>query len=138
MNKREKAFIRSARIAHLATADKKGRPLVVPICYVFDGKALYTPIDEKPKRTEPLRLRRIQNILANPEVAVVVDRYDDDWRRLAYVLIFGRAKVLTRGQKHQRAVRLLRSKYPQYRQMTLHERPIIHITPIRWKIWGAL
>ena len=121
LSKKEAGFIRSARVAHLATADKKGHPLVVPICYVFDGKELYTPIDEKPKRSSPLRLKRIQNILANPQVSVVVDRYDENWKRLAYALIYGKAKVLLRGTEHKKAVTLLRKKYSQYRQMAIHE-----------------
>ena len=110
----------------------------MPICYVFDGKELYSPIDEKPKQTSPLLLKRVRNIRANPYVSVVVDRYDDDWRRLAYVLITGKAKVLTKGRNHKRAVLLLRSKYPQYRKMAIHERPIICITLTRLKSWGAL
>ncbi len=132
------AFLRSARVAHLATSDNRGRALVVPICYVFDGKELYSPIDEKPKQTSPLLLKRVRNIRANPYVSVVVDRYDDDWRRLAYVLITGRAEVLSKGRRHKRAVLLLRSKYPQYRQMAIHDRPIIRITPTRLKSWGKL
>lgn len=138
MTKKEKAFIRSARVARLATADRKGHPFVVPICYVFDGQELYSPIDEKPKQTFPLLLKRVRNIRANPHVSVVVDRYDDDWQRLAYVLIIGKAKVLVKGQKHKRAVLLLRRKYPQYRQMAIHDRPIIRITPTHLKSWGAL
>jgi PPOX class probable F420-dependent enzyme len=122
-------------VAHLATADEKGRPHVIPICFVIDGKELYSPIDEKPKKTSPLLLKRIRNIRANPHVAVVVDRYDDNWKRLAYVLILGRAKILLRGARHKKAVRLLRKKYPQYRKMRLEERPIIRITPTRWKSW---
>ncbi len=132
------AFIRSARVARLATADKKGRPLVIPICYALDGEEIYSPIDEKPKRTSPLLLKRIINIRSNPHVSVVIDRYDDDWRKLAYVLITGKAKVLVKGQKHKRAVLLLRRKYPQYRQMAIHERPIIRIKPSRIKSWGLL
>ena len=138
LSRKETAFVRSARVAHLATADKSGRPYVVPICYVFDGKGFYSPIDEKPKKSLPLRLKRIRNIRANPHVAVVVDRYDENWQRLAYVLIVGRAKVLLRGARHGRAVRLLRRKYPQYRKMRLEERPLIRIAPSRWKSWGRL
>ena len=130
-------LLRSARVAHLATADQRGRPHVIPICFVFDGKELYSPIDEKPKRTSPLLLKRIRNIQANPYVSVVADRYDENWKRLAYVLITGKAKVLLRGPKHKRALRLLRRKYPQYRKMRLEERPIIRITPARWKSWGS-
>ena len=138
MDHKTTAFIRLARVARLATADKTGRPHVIPICFALDGKELYSPIDEKPKKTAPLRLKRIRNIKANPHVAVVIDRYDEDWRRLAYVLIVGKAKLLMRGARHKRAVRLLRKKYPQYKKMRLEERPMIQITPLQWKSWEAV
>lgn len=138
MTGKEKIFIRSARVAHLATADRRGKPHVIPICFVFDGKALYSPIDEKPKKTSALHLKRVQNILENPHVAVVIDRYDENWKRLAYVLIRGRAKLLTTGQRRDKAVLLLRRKYPQYRRMAIHERPMIRITPTHVKSWGTL
>ena len=132
------AFLRSARVAHLATADREGQPHVIPICFAFDGAELYSPIDEKPKKRLPLLLKRIKNIRENPQVSVVVDRYDDDWSRLAYVLITGRAKVLVKGQRRHRAVLLLRRKYPQYRHMAIYDRPMIQIRPARCKSWGAL
>jgi len=138
VTRREKLFVQSARIARLATADDKGRPHVIPICFALDGKQLFSPIDEKPKKTAPLRLKRIRNIKANPHVAVVIDRYDEDWRQLAYVLIKGRAKILLKGPKHKRAIQLLRKKYPQYRKMRLEERPMIQITPLQWKSWEAV
>ena len=125
-------------MARLATADRAGRPHVIPICFAFDGKEIYSPIDEKPKKISPLLLKRIKNIRANPSVSVVVDRYDDDWKKLTYVLITGKARVLTRGQKHKRAVLLLRRKYFQYRQMAIHERPIILIRPTYVTSWGKL
>lgn len=133
-----KRFIRSARVAHLATADRKGRPHVIPICYVFDGKTLYFAIDEKPKKSSPLRLKRIRNIRANPHVSLVIDRYDEDWKKLAYVLITGRARVLIQGKEHHRAVLLLRRKYPQYRRMAIQDRPMIQIRPTRVISWGKL
>jgi PPOX class probable F420-dependent enzyme len=129
-------FIRAARVAHLATADAKSQPHVVPICFVFDGKHFYSPIDEKPKRTRPAKLKRVINIQANAQAALVIDRYSEDWKRLAYILIRGTAKILHRGAAHAEAVRRLRRKYPQYRQMAIHTRPMIQITPIRWILWG--
>jgi len=132
------AFLHSARVAHLATADREGRPHVIPICFAFDGKALYSPIDEKPKRTSPLGLKRVRNILENPHVAVVVDRYDENWKKLAYILIRGRARLLTRGENYRKAVFLLRRKYPQYRHMAIQDRPMIQIKPTRVKSWGNL
>ena len=110
---RASRLIRTARVAHLATADKSGKPHVIPICFVFDGKYFYSPIDEKPKRAAPATLKRLKNIRENPNVALVVDRYDEDWRKLAYVVIFGKARILQSGEKHRRAVKLLRKKYPQ-------------------------
>jgi hypothetical protein len=69
---------------------------------------------------------------------VVVDDYSDDWSRLAYVLIRGRADVLMKGEAHEGALRLLRAKYPQYRKMALEDRPIIRITPESLVSWGAI
>jgi PPOX class probable F420-dependent enzyme len=137
LNKKKKAFIRAARVAHLATADAKGQPHVIPICFVFDGKEFFSPIDEKPKRTAPMKLKRLRNIAENPNVSLVIDRYSEDWRRLAYVLITGKAKVLFRGKKHERTVKSLRSKYAQYRRMAIDERPMIVITPTRFRCWGS-
>ena len=137
MTTKVKRFIRSARVARLATADRKGRPHAVPICFALDGKALYSPIDEKPKKSSPLKLKRIKNIRANSDVAVVIDHYDENWKKLAYVLITGRATILLGGQKHKRAVLLLRRKYPQYRRMAIQDRPMIRIRPTRVRSWGT-
>jgi PPOX class probable F420-dependent enzyme len=130
-------MLREARVARLATADARGHPHVIPICFVFDGRAIYTAIDEKPKLASPKRLRRIRNIEANPGVALVVDHYDEDWVRLRYVLVSGTAQVIEGGDDHARAVALLQDKYPQYRAMRLEGRPMIKITPGRVVAWAA-
>ena len=136
LTRKERAFIRAARIAHLASADAAGQPHVIPICFVLDRNELFSPIDEKPKQTSPRPLKRLRNISQNPQIAVLVDRYEEDWRKLAYVLVIGTAKILLRGKRHDRAVKLLRRKYPQYRSMALEERPIICITPARAVSWS--
>ena len=130
-------FVRSARVAHLATADARGMPHVIPICFVFDGKNFYSPIDEKPKRTVPRKLKRLRNIKENPQVALVIDRYDENWTKLAYILIMGKARVLVSGAKHRKAVHLLRRKYSQYRKMRIDRLPMILIGPTRTTSWGA-
>jgi PPOX class probable F420-dependent enzyme len=135
---RASRLIRSARTAHLATSDKSGQPHVIPICFVYDGKCFYSPIDEKPKRTIPSKLKRLKNIRENSNVALVIDLYDEDWRKLAYVLVIGKARILQSGEKHRSAVQLLRKKYPQYRSMAIHERPMIAITANRVVSWGEL
>jgi len=125
-----------ARVARLATADRRGRPHVVPICFAAAGRRLYSAIDEKPKRAAPLRLKRIRNILANPHVALVVDAYREDWRRLWYILVIGTAEGIGPGSaEHAAALKVLRRKYRQYRRMRLEERPVLAITPARIVTW---
>lgn len=132
-------FIRSHRVARLATASAEGHPAVVPICYVFDGELIYTPIDEKPKSVAPGSLSRVRNIRANANVAVVIDDYSEDWSELVYVIISGPAEIVSPDDnafEHARAVALLREKYPQYLSMKLDNRPIIRIIPGRIKRWA--
>jgi PPOX class probable F420-dependent enzyme len=138
LSRKEATFIRSARVAHLASADLADHTHVIPICFIFDGKDFYSPIDEKPKRAKPKNLKRLKNISENPQVSLVIDHYDDDWRKLVYVLVHGKARILMRGVKHKRAVRLLRRKYPQYRAMALDGRPMILITPKRFQSWSGV
>ncbi|MFY9609378.1 MAG: TIGR03668 family PPOX class F420-dependent oxidoreductase [Blastocatellia bacterium] len=132
-------FIREHRVARLATADGDGRPSVIPICYVVDGGTIYSPLDEKPKSVDVQRLKRVRNIEANPHVSLVIDDYSDDWSKLVYVKIGGRADVLLPGHvEHARAVELLRYKYPQYLAMAIEERPIIKITVTQVKRWAMI
>jgi PPOX class probable F420-dependent enzyme len=125
----------AARVGRLATADREGRPLVVPVCYVFDGAHLYSAVDAKPKRTR--ELRRLRNIGENPRVSLVVDEYDEDWTRLRYVIVEGHAEVLTDGADFSRAVDLLVSKYPQYRALGLprDRGAMVRVTPDRVLAW---
>ena len=131
--------LEQARVARLATADSRGRPHLVPVCFAFDGRAFYTPLDRKPKQRPPDELRRVQNIKANPQVALLVDEYGEDWRRLWHILIRGRARLLRRGAHWRTAHRLLKRKYPQYRTGWLPaEAPVIQILPKRMAAWGRL
>jgi PPOX class probable F420-dependent enzyme len=133
------AFLQEQRLGHLATADDAGQPHVVPVCYVCDGQSLYIALDAKPKRVASQQLKRVRNILQNPHVALVVDRYSEDWSRLAYVLIQGTAALLTPdGDEQQQAVTLLRDRYPQYHSMPIDEQPVIAIRPQSVVAWGSL
>ena len=126
------AFIAGARLGRLATADGTGQPLVVPICYAWDGEALVTAIDAKPKRAGDLK--RVRNIRENPKVSVVIDHYDEDWRRPRWVIIQGLAEILTAGRDFAAGIDLLLSKYPQYRNMglSLDTGTMIKVRP--WKV----
>ncbi len=130
-------FVQAQRVARMATVDARGRPHVVPIVYAYADGCLYTPIDRKPKTASPERLQRVRNILANPQVQVIVDRYEEDWRRLRYVQLRGRAELIRRGDEHRRALQLLERKYAQYGELPLEGRPVIKIVIERAVAWGA-
>jgi PPOX class probable F420-dependent enzyme len=132
------SFIVTHRVARLATAGSGGQPLVVPICYAFDGRAFYSALDEKPKRVEADRLQRVRNISENPMAALVIDDYSEDWSQLAYVLVKGQADILQPGSdEHRRAVELLREKYDQYRAMAIDQAPLIRLVPVTIKHWRS-
>src|SRR5260221_12932071 len=88
----EAAFVQAQRVARLATSDADGHPHIVPVCYAFDGTRFYTPLDEKHKRVNESRLQRVRNIEARHEAEMLIDKYDDDWSRLGYVQVSGRAE----------------------------------------------
>jgi PPOX class probable F420-dependent enzyme len=136
-----RAKLEDARVARLATLDARLRPHIVPVCFAYDGKVFYTAIDQKPKRVVPERLTRLRNILAAPQVALLIDRYDEDWTQLWYVLIRGKAKLIPMSGHKERAwaLRKLRAKYPQYTETMLpNDAPIIRITPDRTAFWGKV
>ena len=131
-----------APVGHLSTAANSGAPHVIPVCFALDqyesGAAIYIVLDRKPKRTALTRLRRVRNILENPQVALVVDRYDTDWTKLWYVLVTGVAELVEGedSSDRRRAIRLLRDKYPQYREMDIDDNPVIKINPGRVVAWS--
>src|SRR3989454_12669114 len=127
----EATFVRAQRVARLATADGDGHPHVVPVCYAFDGARFYTALDEKPKRVAGKELRRVRNIEARHEASLVIDQYDDDWSRLGYVLVYGRADLIAPGDPlHERALALLRERYAQYREMDLERQLVVGVTTV--------
>ena len=127
----------TAPVGRLATADTAGAPHVIPMCYAFDGQVIYSVLDQKPKRASLARLKRVRNIQANPQVALVVDHYEADWQRLWYILLTGQAELLLEGNERVEAIKLLRRKYPQYQDMSIDDNPVIKITPTRVVSWGT-
>jgi PPOX class probable F420-dependent enzyme len=133
-------FLEAHEVGHLATAGADGAPHVVPVCYALDDAGLYFVADLKPKRGPARALARLRNLRANPRAALVVDDYDDDWTRLAWVLVRGTATFLDAPQSHAAALSLLRRRYPQYRAMALDDpaaHPVVRITPVRVVTWRA-
>ncbi len=136
----EIAFMQAHKVARLATADADGHPHLVPVCYAFDGRRFYTPLDEKPKRVDESKLRRVRNIVARHEASLLIDHYDDaDWSQLGYVLVHGRAELIApEDAGHTGAIRLLRDRYAQYRTMKLETSTVIAITPESIVSWGNI
>lgn len=136
-----RARLEEARAARLATMDAKRGPHIVPVCFTFDGEVFYTAIDKKPKRVAPERLARLQNIRAAPRVALLIDKYDEDWTQLWYILVRGKAKLIPMSAHKERAwaIHKLRAKYPQYAAgMLADDASIIRITPERTTLWGKV
>jgi PPOX class probable F420-dependent enzyme len=137
LTKTQRRFLHESRVGRLASADKSGMPHVIPVCFGVSENTLYVTIDEKPKRRDR-PLKRVRNILENPQTAFVCDRWDEDWSRLGWVMLRGPAEILHDGAEHDRAQALLRERYPQYRAMNLAELPVIALRVERATSWGNL
>lgn len=135
LTERQTVLLNQTPIGHLATADGHGRPHVIPVCFACDGQRIYSALDAKPKSGSLRSLRRVRNILANPQVSLVLDHYEADWSKLWYLLVSGKAELLEPCHEQAAAIALLRAKYPQYREMDLDDSPVIKITPERATGW---
>jgi PPOX class probable F420-dependent enzyme len=124
----------AARVARLATTDPDGRPHLVPIVFALEGDTLYSAVDRKPKRST--KLRRIENARERPDVTVLVDHYDDDWGRLWWIRLRGRARVLDEGEEREHALELLQEKYPQYRDEP-PDGPVLAVDVTDVRDWAA-
>jgi PPOX class probable F420-dependent enzyme len=124
----------SARVARLATTDPDGRPHLVPIVFALDGDTLYTAVDKKPKRST--KLQRIENARIRPDVTILVDHYEEDWGRLWWIRLRGRARVLDDGEERERALALLQEKYPQDRTEP-PDGPVLAVDVSEVRDWSA-
>jgi PPOX class probable F420-dependent enzyme len=145
------AFLEERRVAHLATADREGHPHVVPVCFARSGRALYVPVDAKPKRGDPRSLRRLRNLRQRPDATLLVDRYDEDWRRLRWLMIYARASILEApgagaaaaapadAATRAAALEALEARYPQYAAMGLVALglPVIRLEPGAVRRWPS-
>ena len=144
---RHRLLLATARRATLATIAPDGRPRLVPCCIALgtEGGELVidTPIDAKPKSTtDPMRLARVRDIRRDPRVSLLLDTWDEDWSRLAWVRVEGTARLLIPwsprdASAHAAAVEELRSRYPQYREHRLEMQPVIRISVERMTGWDA-
>lgn len=133
------AFLDAQRVGHLATAGANGRPHVVPVCFARVYGRLYIPVDAKPKRGDPRALRRLRNLRERPEAVLLLDQYEEDWRRLRWLSIRSRSVILEEGQERDEALDALERRYPQYVAMGLAGLglPVIALRPIAVRRWSA-
>lgn len=134
---RQRHFLATRRVGHLATAGPNAEPHVVPVCFAIVGETLYITIDRKPKRAGA-SLQRIVNLRANPKACFIADHYDEDWTRLGWVMLRGDAEVLVDGREHDAAQALLKQRYRQLAAMDLTTLPVIALRVVHASGWGEL
>ena len=127
-------LVSTAPVGRLATVRRDGRPHVVPICFVVTNDVVYSAVDDKPKRHR--HLQRISNVAATGAASLLIDEYDDDWSRLWWVRLDGRARLVDNTVEAERAIRLLCDKYPQYRDQP-PSGPVLAVDVERWVGWSA-
>jgi PPOX class probable F420-dependent enzyme len=137
-----KTIIDKARVARLATVDSECKPHLIPVVFVFDNYSYFIPIDEKTKRSRPEKLKRAKNIQQNSNVTLLIDDYNENWRKLYFIMIQGKASIIGGKQLEQnelllleKAHKLLSDKYLQYQKIGIGEYVIMIIPQkvITWK-----
>ncbi len=129
-------LIREAKVARLATVDHKLHPYVVPVVFVFHQKSFFIPLDEKTKTVNPRKLKRVKNIEKNPNVTLLIDKYQNDWKKLFFLMIHGKAKVIDGNSKVMDKIhKLLILKYPQYKKIGIGN-SCIKIEPTKVSFWS--
>lgn len=122
----------------MATVTGEGRPHVVPFVFVLVGEGsdlrAFWAVDRKPKRGP--RLKRIENLAANPALEFVVDDYDEDWDRLWWVRVSGTARVVASEAERAEAIAALQKKYPRY-VVAPPTGPVIAVDVLRITGWEA-
>ncbi len=129
-------LIKGAKVARLATVDQKSNPYVVPVVFVFHENLIFIPLDEKAKTVNPVKLKRVKNIEKNPNVALLIDKYQNNWKNLFFLMIHGKAKVIDGNNKLMDKIhKLLISKYPQYKKIGVGS-SCITIHPTKVTLWN--
>jgi PPOX class probable F420-dependent enzyme len=129
------SLIEEARVGHLGLLDGHGCPRVLPVTYAVTGGAVWSAIDHKPKRRPGEELARVRWLGARPESALTVDRYDDDWARLAWVQLIGVTAVVDVAD-NDGVLAALAGRYPQYRDRP-PEGPLLRLIAERTVCWSA-
>jgi PPOX class probable F420-dependent enzyme len=128
-------MLANARVAHLGLLDDRDRPRVLPVTFVLHEGMLYSAVDEKPKRVPAEAVARVRYIQRRPQAALTVDRYDEDWTRLAWVQVLCDARVVER-EAAPGGLGALCQKYAPYRRRP-PSGPVLELVPRRALCWRA-
>ena len=136
LNQKTITLIKGTKVARLATLDQKSNPYVVPVVFVFYENSFFIPLDEKTKTVNPRKLKRVKNIEKNPNVTLLIDRYQNDWKKLFFLMIHGKATLIDEknSKLRDKIHKLLISKYPQYKKIGIGN-SCIRIKPQRMIHW---
>lgn len=128
------ASLLRARRGYLGTNGSDGTADVVPVCFTWAGEAIWIPVDPGASL-----LSRRRSAEGGPKVTFMVDRWDEDWSRLSWLVAKGRVTVLNDqdDEEYGRSMAALESKYPQYLSNP-HEGPIVRLDVEEWTGWDAL
>jgi len=136
VNQKTKTLIKEAKVARLATVDQKLHPYVVPVVFVFYENSFFIPLDEKTKTVNSRNLKRVKNIEKNPNVTLLIDKYQNNWKKLFFLMIHGKAKMIDGNSKLMDKIhKLLISKYPQYKKIGIGN-SCIRINPTKVTFWN--
>lgn len=124
-----------ARVAHLGVLDDHGAPRVLPVTFALAGGAVWSVVDDKPKRLTGDQLARVRWLRERPSSALTVDEYDDDWSRLAWVQVVGATTVLDVAG-NEAALDALAARYDQYRRRR-PAGPLLRLIAQRIVSWRA-
>ncbi len=136
LNQKTKALIKGAKVARLATVDQKSHPYVVPVVFVFHENLFFVPLDDKTKTVNAIKLKRVKNIEKNANVTLLIDKYQNDWKKLFFLMIHGKATMIDgkNSKLMDKIHKLLISKYPQYKKIGIGN-SCIRINPQKITHW---
>jgi PPOX class probable F420-dependent enzyme len=129
-----RALLESSAHAYLGLLDASGAPRVLPVTFAIAGGEVVSAVDHKPKRRPDRELARVRWLRRDPRAALTVDRYDDDWSRLAWVQLLGRVRIVDTVDAETLAA--LRDRYAPYRDRP-PAGPVLRLHPERALCWRA-
>jgi PPOX class probable F420-dependent enzyme len=131
LTKKLSKLIGRERVCRVATAGADGKPHLVPVCHVLAGGKIYFGSDKN--------ARKVANLKENPQIALTVDLYSEDWSELKGVMVLGTVTLVDRGPRFKQARARLYEKYPQYPEeaaLGASDSTIVEVTPTKVFAWG--